>query len=353
MKKAVITSIKFTGFFLGWAIAVSVLPLPASENPAIWRLWAEILPLLAIIAFTIAFWLMERGQIKLCLLDNWARGTALGAAAGSVWLAAPVFVMCLTGTLHFDGRRSIPLFAVWTLAAFLNVVMQELLVRGYLYQMLKQRHNAAAAAIATTALFTALHGGALAAFLKVNHTAKVYIQRRAFEKHFSKSLGFVKVPVGLDRKLMDHPQVVLVDGEYRIDEELLLFTVRDTSRFYSTANDTLYDEQGRDGFAHEQNLMIFGERNLLVMGCGHCGVVNILERAKEYGPKVCIGGYHLMVPVTKRSVPEDILAGIAGDLAGYDMDFYTCHCTGEEAFRYLAERVARMRYLACGDTIEL
>ena len=40
------------------------------------------------------------------------------------------------------------------------------------------------------------HGGALAAFLKVNHTAKVYIQRRAFEKHFSKSLGFVKVPVG-------------------------------------------------------------------------------------------------------------------------------------------------------------
>ena len=143
MKKAVITGIKFTGFFLGWAIAVSVLPLPASENPAIWRLWAEILPLLAIIAFTIAFWLMERGQIKLCLLDNWARGTALGATAGSVWLAAPVFVMCLTGTLHFDGRRSIPLFAVWTLAAFLNVVMQELLVRGYLYQMLKQRHNAA------------------------------------------------------------------------------------------------------------------------------------------------------------------------------------------------------------------
>ena len=41
--------------------------------------------------------------------------------------------------------------------------MQELLVRGYLYQMLKQRHNAAAAAIATTALFTALHGGALEA----------------------------------------------------------------------------------------------------------------------------------------------------------------------------------------------
>lgn len=195
------------------------------------------------------------------------------------------------------------------------------------------------------------HGGALAAFLKINHTAKVYIQRRAFEKHFSKSLGFIKVPIGLDRKLMDHPQVVLVDGEFQIDEELLLFTVSDTSRFRSTANDTLFDEQGPDGFAHEQDLLIFGERNVLVMGCGHCGVVNILERAKRYGPKVCIGGYHLMIPATKKAVPAEILAGIAEELAGYDMDFYTCHCTGEEAFQYLAERVPRMKYLACGDVL--
>lgn len=197
------------------------------------------------------------------------------------------------------------------------------------------------------------HGGALAAFLKINQKAKVYIQRRAFEKHFSKSLGFVKVPIGLDRKLMDHPQVVLVDGEFRIDGELLLFTVSDISRFHSTANNTLYDEQGLDGFAHEQDLLIWGEQNVLVMGCGHCGVVNILERAKRYEPKVCIGGYHLMVPAAKKTVPEEILAGIAGELAAYDMDFYTCHCTGEEAFRYLKERVKRMRYLACGESIEI
>lgn len=195
------------------------------------------------------------------------------------------------------------------------------------------------------------HGGALAAFLEVNHTARIYAQRRAFEKHFSKSLGFIKVSVGLDRKLMEHPQVVLVDGEYRIDEELLLFTVEDTSRFHSAANDTLYDENGPDAFAHEQDLILFGEKNVLLMGCGHCGVVNILERAKAYGPKVCIGGYHLMIPVTKKTVPEEILAGIAGALKQYDMEFYTCHCTGERVFAYLAGRVPGMRYLSCGETI--
>lgn len=34
------------------------------------------------------------------------------------------------------------------LAAFLNVVMQELLVRGYLYRMIRQKHNTAAAVLA-------------------------------------------------------------------------------------------------------------------------------------------------------------------------------------------------------------
>lgn len=196
------------------------------------------------------------------------------------------------------------------------------------------------------------HGGALAAFLGVNHTAKIYVQRRAFEKHYSKALGFIKVPVGLDRKLMGHPQVTLVDGTYRIDGELLLFTVSDTRKCHSPANDSLYDETGPDRFAHEQNLMVFGQKNVLVMGCGHCGVVNILERAERYQPKICVGGYHLMVPVTKKSVPEEILEGIARELQEYDMDFYTCHCTGEEACQYLSKKVPRMYYLSCGESIE-
>ena len=98
--------------------------------------------------------------------------------------------------------------------------------------------------------------------------------------------------------------------------------------------------------------MVFGEKNVLIMGCGHCGVVNILERAREYQPKVCVGGYHLMVPVTKKSVSEEILEGISREMQKYDMDFFTCHCTGEEAYQFLAKRVSRMHYLSCGESIE-
>ena len=163
LKKIAITTLKFIGFFLGWAILSSVLPLSSSGNPAIWRLWAEIMPLLAITAFTLLFWLLEKKSVKLHLFDNAIKGTALGVIMGIVWLSVPVLIMYIARIIHFDGTNSIDLLPVWALAVFLNVIMQELLVRGYLYQMLKQKYNIVAAALITTALFTVLHGGALEA----------------------------------------------------------------------------------------------------------------------------------------------------------------------------------------------
>ena len=163
MKKIGITVIKSLGFFLGWAILVSLLPLSSSKEPAIWRLWVEITPLLAIVAFTLGFWLAEKKDVKLHLFDNPAKGVVLGVITGIVWLAIPVFVMYAAKIIHFDGTNFINLFPVWMLAVFLNTIMQELLVRGYLYQMQKQKHNIIVAAIVTTILFTALHGGAFEA----------------------------------------------------------------------------------------------------------------------------------------------------------------------------------------------
>lgn len=163
MKKIAITILKFIGFFLGWAVLTSVLPLSSSGVSAIWRLWAEIMPLLAIIVFTLVFWLIEKKCVHLHLFDNPTKGMVLGVITGIVWLAIPVLIMYIVNVIHFEGINPINLFPVWVLAAFLNVIMQELLVRGYLYQMIKQNHNIVAAVIITTILFTALHGGAFEA----------------------------------------------------------------------------------------------------------------------------------------------------------------------------------------------
>lgn len=163
LKKIVITTFKFILFFIGWAIVSAFLPLLNTDNQAVWRLWAEITPLLTTMMFTVIFWLIEKKSVKLNLFCNPAKSLLVGSITGILWMSVAVVVMLVVGVIHFESINSIPNLVVWIIAAFLNVIMQELLVRGYLYQMIKQKHNVVSAIIVTTALFVALHGGAFEA----------------------------------------------------------------------------------------------------------------------------------------------------------------------------------------------
>lgn len=197
------------------------------------------------------------------------------------------------------------------------------------------------------------HGGAMERFLQINKKAKIYVQRRAFERHTCKLL-FLKFYVGLNRKLQNHPQIVLVDGDEMIDEELSLFVVKETGVCHSTANDILYEGRQKDNFLHEQNLLIREKTTAIIAGCGHAGIVNIMQRSAAFAPAYCIGGYHLYDPVRKRTVDESLLAQIADCLSAYDkVEFYTCHCTGKIAFDFLSARLPNMHYFSCGDQLEL
>lgn len=65
--------------------------------------------------------------------------------------------------MAITGKNEVSLLWLWILSAFLNVIMQELLVRGYMYQLLKERYNLPVAVVVTTAIFTFMHGGAFEA----------------------------------------------------------------------------------------------------------------------------------------------------------------------------------------------
>ena len=197
------------------------------------------------------------------------------------------------------------------------------------------------------------HGGALKKFLDVNSSANIYVQKEAFEPHYSKTL-LLKIPVGIDSKLKSNRQIILLDGDYKIDDELSLFTVSKTDKFYSPANKNLYDEKGKDTFRHEQNLIISEKQAVLIMGCGHAGVVNIMQKAEKYRPCFCIGGFHLFNPFTRKSVSKELLDDIVMELQKYkDTKFYTCHCTGKTAFDYLSHHMNNIYYISCGETVEI
>ena len=90
------------------------------------------------------------------------------------------------------------------------------------------------------------------------------------------------------------------------------------------------------------------------MGCGHAGVVNIMQKAEKYRPCFCIGGFHLFNPFTRKSVSKELLDDIVMELQKYkDMKFYTCHCTGKTAFDYLSHHMNNIYYISCGETVEI
>lgn len=194
------------------------------------------------------------------------------------------------------------------------------------------------------------HTGALSEFLAENDRAKIYVRKSAFRGHFVKTAAGLR-DIGLPEEWKDHPQFVLLDGDARIDDELTLFAPKELDDTFSPANASLYEGEHPDRFEHEQNLLLREKKTALFLGCGHRGVVNILK-ASGVLPDLCVGGFHLLDPTKGTTVPRPLLDRIATELQNYPTtDFYTCHCTGREAFETLAERVPNLRYLSCGEII--
>lgn len=165
MKKLLIVSLKSILFFVGWAVCVSLIPIPDVKSDVVWRFFAELIPFLVIAILTFIFWWTEKRKLRLHLINNPSRSSILGIITGLIWLSSSAGILLLTRSVHIEGSNHISMLWLWILSAFINTVMQEMLVRGYLYQMIKKEYNLAAAVIVSTLLFTFAHGGAFEAGL--------------------------------------------------------------------------------------------------------------------------------------------------------------------------------------------
>ncbi|HZJ77411.1 MAG TPA: type II CAAX endopeptidase family protein [Clostridia bacterium] len=162
MKKAAITILKILIFFVGWAVLSGLIDIPV-DNPVVWRFFAELIPLVVIVIFTVIFLRLEKGEVKIPFAENAGKGTIVGIVTGFVWIGVSTAILLILHQLAIVGKNDINIIWLWIISAFINVIMQELLVRGYLYQLLKAKYNLPLAIIITTALFTFMHGGAFEA----------------------------------------------------------------------------------------------------------------------------------------------------------------------------------------------
>ena len=212
-------------------------------------------------------------------------------------------------------------------------------------------HNAQQLGLDIAAVDTAVlshghydHGGGLSAFWNANKNAPVYISRYAFEQHYNGTEKYI----GLDVALKDNEHIVFTDGVYPIADGLTLYHTHDRVKPFDLGSFGLNlvenDVFVPDDFRHEQCLLI--EKNgkrVLISGCSHQGVLNAVT---WFHPDVLVGGFHF-----SKLPLDDTLADYAAYLNRFDTVYYTGHCTGEEQYRFMKERMERLNYLAAGESI--
>ena len=133
------------------------------------------------------------------------------------------------------------------------------------------------------------HSGGILAFSELNPSASIYMQRLAGGDYYHGERY-----IGIDKKILTLPQVKLLQGNCKLDEELSLFTDITGRRYYPQSNLELTKKEGekeeQDSFAHEQCLVIEeGEEKVLISGCAHNGILNILDKYQELYQNAVVG----------------------------------------------------------------
>lgn len=207
------------------------------------------------------------------------------------------------------------------------------------------------------------HSGGIIAFMELNPNAKIYMQHNAGGDYYAydgEDKGFRYI--GIDKKILSLPQVQLLEGDTKIDEELQLFTVDKRAFPLPSTNKRLRELHGveykQDEFKHEQNLLLTADgKKILFCGCAHNGILNVMETlerkfGKELLPDLVIGGFHLMKRTEFSETDTAEVSEIANRLKSYKAHFTTCHCTGLPVFNQMKEIMGdQLSYVRSGDEV--
>jgi 7,8-dihydropterin-6-yl-methyl-4-(beta-D-ribofuranosyl)aminobenzene 5'-phosphate synthase len=211
------------------------------------------------------------------------------------------------------------------------------------------------------------HGGGLAAFFEVNNRAPVYLGTGAAVERFSPLFWFRKIPIGLDKRVIEanRDRFRFVKSKTTIGEGLSVITGLSGAHPAPLDCGTLLKRQNgqlvADDFTDEIALVVQNQEGLIVLsGCGHNGILNLLEAVKRSFPetpiKAIMGGFHLMNPrLVEMSESRAEIERLGQKLLDSEVQlFVTGHCTGVGAYMVLKSVMKeRLEYLSTGSRIEI
>lgn len=196
------------------------------------------------------------------------------------------------------------------------------------------------------------HSNGFGTFIGLNDHAPIYAHKSFDGEYFKQPDEYI----GIDPALKGSDRFKAVDGVREIGEGLTLLSYDEAPVIHPIESEGMFVKDGDvarpDDFTHEHYLLACeGDVRLLVTGCSHRGIANIMNWVKDLHVTHVIGGFHLM-----GVQPNDYskLDALAEELAAYDVMYYTGHCTGIEQYAYLKSLMGdRVSYAGTGQVITL
>ena len=197
------------------------------------------------------------------------------------------------------------------------------------------------------------HSSGYKEFFAINKSAKVYLQTAAKIKQYFKIAGPICKYIGIPKGILEQyeDRFEYVDGYLELDDGVYILphTTKDLYKRGERAHmyGLVDGKKMVDDFSHEQTVVFEEAESLYCFNsCSHGGVENIIEEVKTVFPnkniKAFFGGFHMMgaLGVDTCAFAEDEVRNIAKILLeSSDACFYTGHCTGNIAGKWLKEEM--------------
>ncbi|MBE6361204.1 MAG: MBL fold metallo-hydrolase [Treponema bryantii] len=193
------------------------------------------------------------------------------------------------------------------------------------------------------------------AFAHTNQKAPIFINSNAFSQNYNASKKYI----GLNQELLQSKiaeRFVFVQDEKEITQNIKLFSCNSYKKLVATNAFGLMQLQNGtfvpDNFNHEHYLLIQeNDKKILISGCSHKGILNIVEWFK---PDFLIGGFHFKSLDVENPCQKLELESYAKKLASYNTKYFTCHCTGTQQFEILKSIMKeKVEYISTGDVINI
>jgi 7,8-dihydropterin-6-yl-methyl-4-(beta-D-ribofuranosyl)aminobenzene 5'-phosphate synthase len=181
--------------------------------------------------------------------------------------------------------------------------------------------------------------------MKKNKYTKVFLSVHAFDQHMKKNdkkYDFIGIEEPKNKK-----NIQFIDGNFNITEDIRIYTnvpykkqIISDNHLFVLQND-MYLE---DSFEHEIYLVINEDENcVLFSGCSHKGIENIIDSLEENNQLEfthVIGGFHFSHYDSFNIKQTDYLINLGSKFGNRkNTSFYTGHCTGEEAYLELRQKM--------------